>query len=261
MSPASDPHDPAHDQARRDALTLAALGEPLDPAFASHERDCLRCQADLRGLSETVALARGGVSPAPAGDVRPPAAVWSGIARELGFADAAAPPATGSPTPPGPPAIPPVSLDDARRRRRRRSWLAVAAAVLVLGGGAGGWLVGHEDRDVGGCPTATADLTSVGGTAADAGGRAQVVCSADGPALQVTTERLPLQSGYYEVWMYQPASGVMVAIGALGNDGAGTFTLPGGMDIREYPVVDVSAQRFDGDPTHQRSVLQGPLTR
>ncbi|MHA3705186.1 anti-sigma factor domain-containing protein, partial [Jatrophihabitans sp. YIM 134969] len=147
------------------------------------------------------------------------------------------------------------------RRRRARGWLAAAAAVLVVGAGAGGYVVGRDDTSTGGCPTATAQLASVGGGSADAGGRAEVVCAADGPALRVTTEQLPINSGYYEVWMYQPSSGVMVAIGALGNDGSGTFTLPGGMDIRDYPVVDVSAQRFDGDPSHQQSVLQGPLTR
>ena len=258
MSRPDDPrdfHDAVHDDDRRDALALAALGEPLDPEFAVHERTCPVCRAELEGLVRTVDLARGGVAPAPTRDVRPPAAVWEAIAREV---------RTGAPAPSappvGPPAPPVTTLAAARRRRRRWSVLAVAAAVAVVGAGVGGYAVGRDDAATGSCPTASAQLAPATGTAAGAGGRAEVVCSADGPALRVTTDRLPLASGYYEVWMYQPASGVMVAVGALGPDGTGTFTLPGGMDVRDYPVVDVSAQQFDGDPTHDRSVLQGPLT-
>ncbi|MHA3704461.1 hypothetical protein ACXR2U_19995, partial [Jatrophihabitans sp. YIM 134969] len=131
MSRPRDFHDPAYDDARRDALTLAALGEPLEPDLASHERDCLVCRADLEGLSRTVGLARGDVSPAPAVDVRPPDAVWTGIARELGLTGPAVSPEApagpsraGAPVGPAgptePPVTPPTSLADARRRRRAR---------------------------------------------------------------------------------------------------------------------------------------------
>jgi hypothetical protein len=69
---------------------------------------------------------------------------------------------------------------------------------------------------------------------------------------------------YLEVWLLEPATGRMVAIGALARDGArylGTFTVPAGLPVDAFAVVDVSAERWDGDPTHsRRSILRGPLT-
>jgi hypothetical protein len=48
----------------------------------------------------------------------------------------------------------------------------------------------------------------------------------------------------------------------LGVVRAGTeeFELPPGVDIGEYPVVDVSVEPLDGDPAHSgRSVLRGTI--
>ena len=44
-------------------------------------------------------------------------------------------------------------------------------------------------------------------------------------------------------------------------DGAeGRFDVPDGLDLAEFPVVDVSEEHFDGDPSHSGdSVVRGPL--
>jgi len=38
------------------------------------------------------------------------------------------------------------------------------------------------------------------------------------------------------------------------------FSLPGGMDMESFPVVDISLEQFDGDVTHSTdSVVRGVL--
>jgi hypothetical protein len=43
-----------------------------------------------------------------------------------------------------------------------------------------------------------------------------------------------------------------------------TYAVPGGIDYRNFPIVDVSVEPPDGDPTHSgdsilRGTLSGPL--
>jgi hypothetical protein len=71
---------------------------------------------------------------------------------------------------------------------------------------------------------------------------------------------------YLQVWLLDPVAARLVALGGLspvpGEDGSyrGTFTIPAGIPLAEYPVVDVSAERWDGDPGHSTlSVLRGDL--
>jgi hypothetical protein len=68
------------------------------------------------------------------------------------------------------------------------------------------------------------------------------------------------ERGYYEVWLLDERTNSMVAVGALGENGQGTFTMPAGLDMAGYSVVDVSAERYDGDPAHASSVLRGTLS-
>lgn len=86
-----------------------------------------------------------------------------------------------------------------------------------------------------------------------------VRASDNGRAVDVRTSGLPAVAGYYEVWLFDPAANKMVAIGTLGTGYAGTFTVPNGLDLTKFHVVDVSDQKLNGDNTHQRSVLRGTL--
>jgi len=86
--------------------------------------------------------------------------------------------------------------------------------------------------------------------------------TAQGHQLTIDSTGLPLRQGYYEVWLYNPANGGMQPVGALADDGSGTFTVAGSLDLRSYNVIDISAQDYGGSTVvHQQSVLQGPLTQ
>jgi len=50
----------------------------------------------------------------------------------------------------------------------------------------------------------------------------------------------------------------LVSLGPVRADG--TYDLPPGLDPAQFPVVDVSVEPLDGDPTHSGdSVLRGEL--
>ncbi len=237
MSSPRDPEVHAHVQ---DDLAALAFGEIVAPAVAAHVAECGWCQEELGAYRRVVELARLEEGDPNVRDA-PAASVWEAIAA------AVAPPA------------PVVPLN--ARRPRRRAWLAAAAAVLVLAAGAGGWALGHGSDTAGPSPTAHAALRAQPGTPPAVHGAVVVHRSSDGYRLDVDTHGLPQRSGYYEVWLYDPQINTMVAIGTLGTGGRGTFTVPAGIDLRAFDIVDVSAQNYDGNPAHQRSVLQGPLTR
>jgi hypothetical protein len=68
---------------------------------------------------------------------------------------------------------------------------------------------------------------------------------------------------YLEVWLLDPDGTRLVSLGGLTRaDGSyqGTFTVPAGLPFGEFNTVDVSVERWDGDPGHSKqSVLRGSL--
>lgn len=229
----------------RESLTLVALGErPVVDELSAHLDRCAQCRSEVTAMRDTVALAReAGPGPLEA----PPEHVWSGIAAELAL-DGVGPP-------------PPARV--LRARRHRRGILAVAAAAVVA-------LVAAVAVGIAGLPgepeppgpreIASASLATYGAGPPGASGRVIVHDAGDGPRLDVSAVIPPApDGGYYEVWLLDERSGDMVAIGALGEAGRGSFTMPAGLDVPSHPVVDVSAERYDGDPTHSASVLRGTL--
>ncbi len=234
-----DPHDPRFELDRQDNLALLALGEQVDPEFAAHQSACLLCQAELRELDATVRLARRAARDVVESD--PPARLWDSIAAEVAGA--------------------PVPAEVLPLRRRRRWQYGLVAAALVLIGLAGGFVVGRQGSREGNSVMANAKLVEQAGGPSDASGTAMVTRSNRGISLSVNTSSLPYRTGYYAVWVYDPAVDRMINVGALDSAGSGTFVLPPGVDIRQYDVVDVSAQDFDGNPAHKQSVLQGGLTQ
>lgn len=247
MPSPTDPHDPRFEFDRQDNLVLLALGEPVPAEFHAHQADCTQCRRDLAALGKTVRLARESTEHRPQLSAEPPASVWTGIAAELALAGSRRPPAT------------------ARRHGKPWRYLAAAAAALLIGaaGAAGGYLAGRSSTTP---PTASvlpARLGPLPGGPPDVAGRAAVHRTAAGAQLSVATTGLPLRHGYYEVWLYDPTVNNMVAVGVLGDGGRGTFTLPAGIDLQNYHVVDVSAQNYTGGSviTHAQSVLRGQFTQ
>jgi len=107
--------------------------------------------------------------------------------------------------------------------------------------------------------SASASLTPVPGGPGGATGRAVVVRGAAGPRLEVTAAGLPASQGYYEVWVFDGTSR-MVSVGVLGPDSTATLPLPATLDLGAFRVVDISAERYDGEQTHSEiSVLRGTL--
>lgn len=96
-------------------------------------------------------------------------------------------------------------------------------------------------------------LTEVGS------GRAELI-QRDG-AMQLrldTTELDPGADGFLEVWVIDTDVSQLVSLGPLRSDGL--YDLPAGLDPEAFPVVDVSIEPLDGDPTHSGdSVLRGQL--
>ena len=244
-----DPHDPRYDLDRQDNLVLLALGESVPPEFELHQATCDQCQQELASYTQTVHLARESDEHRDQLGTVPPASVWSGIVAELGLTSTARPA--------------PHARDRSSRPLRTR-WryglLAAAAVVVVAGAAAGGYLAGQSSET--NTSISTARLTQLPTGPSDVSGTAEVRSTASGRQLTVTTAGLPLRQGYYEVWLFNPTTQGMTPVGTLGDHGGGTFTVPAGIDLRDYHVIDVSAQDYGGATVqHGQSVLQGPLTQ
>jgi hypothetical protein len=165
----------------------------------------------------------------------------------------ASPAAAGSPAPGSAP--PGADVRELRPRRSTRVLLAVAAS-LVLGAGIGAGVTALAQRDGGEAVTAT-DLASLEGS--DAEGSAEVVARGGGSVLEVQLDAPEQTDGYYEVWLIEPDIERMIPVGIV-QAGTTSLDLPAGVDLAEYPIVDVSVEPLDGDPAHSGvSVARGVL--
>lgn len=272
-----------------DQLALLALGESVDlgdgSAVNGHLRQCGRCRDEFESLQHTVDLAREAVEHR---DTPPPSeAVWSRIATEVGIGLRPTDlPQTDSPgpfqppvprsaqLPVQPPVQPPVQLfgqhraaepePATRRTGSRRRWVRpVAALVAALAIGVVGTLGALRPwrSDPAPATASAATLAAVAGGPGGARGRAVVERGPGGLVLRITAAGLPLQQGYFEVWVFDGKRG-MVSIGVLGADSTASLPLPPTLDLRRYHVVDISQEQYDGNQTHsQTSVLRGSLTQ
>ena len=259
-------------------LTLAALpAEQSDPEVAAHLLVCTQCRAEVDELRRTVELARaeGVDEPLPA----PPTRVWQAILDELADDDTDA---RGAPALNGQSKHGPLERDDrdvveADRgtdeapvplrpvRRWRRSLVGVAAAAVVglgLGVGIGVGVGGSGGEPE---PTPVVQLGPVGFADPSASGTAAMV-DRDGDQRMVVELRgvTNLAGGdYLEAWLMDSGGSRLLPLGALARHGEefrGEFTIPAGLPAGEFDRVDVSAERFDGDPGHSTvSLLRGDL--
>jgi anti-sigma factor RsiW len=245
VSPRDDLHlDP-------ELIALLALGEtPGTPgeiaAARAHLAACGHCSAEVDELSAIARQARR-VTPDDV-LVDPPPAVWDAIAAETG--------------------IPAAQADDdatvVALPRRRTSWLQLGAAAcigLLLGGGA---VLAATSGSRAPAPVAapsvlaTASLAPLEGSSAR--GNVEVVSTSSGPRVLVDVTGLAKPDGFYEVWLLDRKGDRLVALGALDGTSQGSFAMPPGVAMSDFPVVDVSLEPSDGNPGHSHhSLVRGTL--
>jgi hypothetical protein len=244
----------------RDDLALAALpAEPTDPDVAAHLAECSTCRAHVAELTRTVALAQNG-----ARDVGGPAPdrVWDAITAELG--DELGPDASGAPT-----ASPPAEAGGSDRKRWRLVLAAAVALVVLAAGVAIGRGVGAPSGPAGGeLPTSTivAQLRPIGALDPAGSGTLTATEHAGVRTMAVHLTGVPDTAGadYLEVWLMNGAGSEIVALGALTPDGTGytgSFTVPSNLPMAQLDLIDVSAERYDGNPGHSGvSILRGSIS-
>jgi anti-sigma-K factor RskA len=137
---------------------------------------------------------------------------------------------------------------------RRRRWVpiaAAAAAAVVAAVAVGVVVVGSDEPDV----VATATLEPLGPSGS---GTATLLDEGGELRLRVEATDLDPGDGFLEVWVIDTGVERLVSLGPLRPDGL--YDLPPGLDPEAFPVVDVSVEPIDGDPTHSGdSVLRGQL--
>lgn len=261
----SQPHPDA------DRLALAALpAETPDPGVTEHLAGCRSCQAHVTALRRTVALARSEHAEVAA----PPARVWQAIADELGdpALDRAGPAADERPAGTDgrrPAALRPLGSDSAARPRSRWRTLGVPIAAAVAGIAAG-IAIGYALAPVAAAPPSTllATLRPIGSADPAAAGTVDGGARDGAQQLVIRIQGVSNTEGgdYLEAWLIAPDGSRLVSLGALTRDPdgqayQGEFVVPGNLPMTEFNTVDISAERWDGNPAHSHvSLLRGSLS-
>jgi hypothetical protein len=250
-----------------DLVVRAALGEPLSDEERSLLASDPALQAEVDELAAVVALADDPV------DGPAPAHLWDAIAAEAfghpmeqpagndPTADRAASDVAGVPATPGPDAqhgsgAQVIAMPSRGWRRMTTVGLVAAAAVAVGVVVIGPGLLPDDPVE----PIAAATLEPFGDHQVESTS-GQVVRTADGHTLlELDLSALPaLEGDFYEVWLLDDRDGRLISLGPVRPDG--TYALPPGVQVGDFPLVDVSIEPPDGDPTHSgNSVLRGPLS-
>lgn len=141
-----------------------------------------------------------------------------------------------------------------RTRILHATAIAIAAVVIGVAGTLG--IVALRDSD-GTTLVARAQLTALPTAPAAAQGSAEIVDVGSAIELHLTLTGLPTPSGYYEAWLFDPATGAMFPMGPVTQSG-GTVTVTG-VDLGRYRGVDISDQLMDASGGHGESMLRGAL--
>ena len=236
-----------------DLVTIAAGQDPA-PEASAHLRACAACRHHLEATDRVLAaLAE------PVELYAPPAGVWDAIARDTAdaTADRMSDQASDGPVP--------ATVAFPARPRRRSPVVAAAAAGLVNGAvGAAvvtGVLASRQEAGPSETSVAVGEAVLAPVTGDRLEGRAEMVSAPDGSLrLTVDVSGLP-REGYYEVWLRDERASRLMSLGTVSGRTT-TLPVPAGVDLERFPVVDVSQEHFDGDPSHSGQTLAaGAMTR
>jgi Anti-sigma-K factor rskA len=258
-------------------LALAALpAQPADPEVSAHLGVCSVCRTHVDELRHTVQLARDEVSAGPL--PTPPPRVWRAVLDELAL-DEVPDDAPGSHRPAAPgtapadpvlngssPGHPPAGQPARGVPRRIRLGAAVAAAAVTLLAGLGlGVAFGRSGTESPPQAAPVAQLSPIGFADPNARGSVAVLDRDGTRRLLVQLDGVTDLAGgdYLEAWLMDGTGTRLIALGPLTpQDGQyrGDFALPAGLPLGEFTQVDVSAERWDGNPGHSAvSLLRGEL--
>lgn len=234
--------DSSHHLTDRQLAEIAVEGSTADARDMEHLAECASCRAGVADLRRVT-----GSLSEPVEILPPPASLWSRVEdaiRESTADQVSAPRASGR-----------------REVRRRKATWGAALAGLVVGtllGGAAVTATGtlRDAPDQGPEPNlvtvGTADLEPIGGTTLH--GEATMERDQEGNLkLHVDVSELA-DDGYLEVWLRDESATRLVSLGAVTSRST-TVDVPEGLNLDEFPVVDVSHEPFDGNPTHGGETL------
>jgi hypothetical protein len=251
-------------------LALAALREPLPADDAAHLASCEQCRAEVASLQRGVDALAIPEFAAQGASVAPPPHVWAAIAAATGVTAspsvgpvAATPPVGTPPAAPSPlaaarplPRDPATAGQDKVRelRPRRTRLLLAAAAVAVVAAGAGAVALNRDDT----VTLASTDLAPLDSSRAT--GTASVVEEDDGTRmLRIELDAPAAKDGFYEAWLADPSAVGMISMGNV-SPGTTSLPVPDGLDLADWPTVEISVGPVDGDPTHSGvSLVRGAL--
>jgi len=172
----------------------------------------------------------------------PPDDVWDKIAAGIGRPESA------------------TNVSPLRRPGSRAPLLAAAAAALIMfivvGALATRALRSASEPEVaGGADLVNTDLP----VSSDATAAVELLLDDGTYRLDVDLSEVPdAGDGVLELWIIDENVESMFSLGAIDSDGS--FELPPGVDPADFPIVDISVEPLDGDPTHSgQSVLRGVL--
>ncbi|HET7414609.1 MAG TPA: anti-sigma factor [Arthrobacter sp.] len=257
-------------------LALAALGEELDEDGRRHLRACSQCAAEVTGLSRIAETARSEdairlESPEPE--------VWERVHQDLGLsarlaadplnfdagrdssADADPSAGTDMAGPSGAVSTLGASRTGGGRRgaaaQRSPLWLAAAAAAGILIGGGTVWGISQQAQDRAREVLAETRLEPLPGY--ESSGKVTVTEGARGLRTLSVTAQEGQAPGYREVWLISEDLKQMYSLGVLAGE-EGTFAIPEGVALSQFPIIDISNEPTDGNPEHSGdSVLRGTL--
>ena len=238
-------------------LALRALGESLTVQDAEHLAKCVSCQSELDEITAIVTAARSVTrADMPAA---PPGRVWEAIAAEALGRPA---PAAAIPAQAGPARAKPAPAQHRQERWWNRvQWpgMLVGATAAVAVFAVGGVVATNAFRGDSSEVISATELAPL--PAQVATGTASVVYVDGNRELSLDVADMPqTDDAYFEVWLLAEDVSRMVSLGTM--DGPSTsLPIPTGVDLADYPVVDVSIEPFDGDPTHSSdSLVRGTLS-
>ncbi|MGW6492787.1 anti-sigma factor domain-containing protein [Streptomyces sp. NPDC055056] len=258
--------------ADEETLVLMALGEVPAPSDELHLQNCPVCQRELESFRRVVTTVQ---TPEPDEHdlLQPPAALWTDIAAELSIPQQ---PLNGLPS----------DADDGSHSintsgsgrdtdaehvrtdasmpverkpvgRRVRFSVALAACAALLGAAAGStvtWWATRSDSTA-----TTANGKPLDSLRPASTGYASLRGTQTHRSLTINVKGLPSTTGYFEVWLMNRSHTKLVSMGVLDPSGRATLPVPENIDLREYSVVDVSIQPYNGKPDHSgKSIVRGP---